>query len=78
MALIAPEWHRVSILVNNLLHSYKEHRRAKRKQPRDPSSLAASSYVQAKDWSLKQQKAQWQSEPLQTSAVNEEAREVVA
>lgn len=79
-------WHsmprsgRVSVLVSNLLQSYKERCRAERKRPRDstesPAALLPVSYAQAKDWLLKQQKAQ--SEPLQTGAVNEEAREVVA
>ena len=79
-------WHsmprsgRVSVLVNSLLNSYKERCRAERKQPRDstesPAALLPVSYAQAKDWLLKQQKAL--SQPLQTGAVNEEAREVVA
>ena len=71
----------VSVLVNSLLHSYKECCRAERQQPRDstesPAALLPVSYAQAKDWLLKQQRAQ--SEPLQIDAVNaEEAREVVA
>lgn len=70
----------VSVTVNSPLQQYKERCRAERKQPRhSPESSAALlpvSFAQAKDWLLRQQKGQ--SEALQTGAVNEEAREVVA
>ena len=79
-------WHsmprsgKVSVTVNTLLQNYKERCRTERKRPRDssesPAALLPVSFAQAKDWLLKQQKAL--SEPLQTGAVNEEAREVVA
>ena len=79
-------WHsmprsgRVSVTVNTLLQQYKEHCRAERKRPRhssdSPPALLPVSFAQAKDWLLKQQKAQ--SEALETGAVNEDAREVVA
>ena len=79
-------WHsmprsgKVSVTVNTLLQNYKERCRTERKRPRDssesPAALLPVSFAQAKDWLLKQQKAL--SEPLQTGAVNEEAREAVA
>ena len=75
-----PQSGRVGVTVNTLLQRYKEHCSAERKQPRQPSegppSLLPVSYAQAKDWLLRQQKAQ--QEALQTGAVNEDAREVVA
>ena len=75
-----PQSGRVGVIVNTLLQRYKEHCSAERKRPRQPSegppSLLPVSFSQAKDWLLKQQKAQ--QEALQTGAVNEEAREVVA
>ena len=71
---------RVSITVNSLLQRYKERCRAERKRPRhsseSPAALLPVSFAQAKDWLLRQQKAQ--SEALQTGAVNEDAREVIA
>ena len=79
-------WHsmsqsgRVSITVNSLLQRYKERCRAERKRLRhsadSPPALLPVSFAQAKDWLLRQQKAQ--SEALQTGTVNEDAREVVA
>lgn len=70
----------VSNTVNNLLQRYKERCRAERKRPRPssegPPALLPVSFAQAKDWLLKQQKAY--SEALQTGAVNEDVREVVA
>ena len=75
-----PQSGRVSVTVNSLLQRYKERCRAKRKRPRDstetPQALLPVSFAQAKDWLLRQQKAQ--SEALQTGAVNEDARVVVA
>ena len=69
-----PQSGRVSITVNNLLQRYKERCRAERKRPRHsadgPPALLPVSFAQAKDWLLRQQKAQF--EALQTSAVNEE------
>ena len=79
-------WHamppsgRVSTTVNSLLQQYKERCRAEKKRPRDsaegPPALLPVSFAQAKDWLLRQQKGQ--SEALETGAVNEDAREVVA
>jgi len=75
-----PQSGRVSVTVNALLQHYKEPCRAERKRQRDssesPPALLPVSFALAKDWLLKQQKAQ--SEALQTGAVNEDAREVVA
>ena len=75
-----PQSGRVGVTVNNLLQRYKEHCSAERKRPRQPSegppAMLPVSFAQAKDWLLRQQKAQ--SEALQTGAVNEDAREVVA
>ncbi len=75
-----PQSGKVSVTVNSLLQNYKECCRTQRKRPRDstksPAALLPVSFAQVKDWLLKQQKAL--SEPLQTGAVNEEAREVVA
>ena len=75
-----PQSGRVSVTVNSLLQRYKERCRAERKRPRhsgdSPPALLPVSFAQAKDWLLRQQKAQ--SEALQTGAVNEYAREVVA
>jgi len=66
--------------VNSLLQQYKERCRAERKRPRHssegPPALLPVSFAQAKDWLLRQQRKQ--SEDLQTGAVNEAAREVVA
>lgn len=74
-----PRSGRVSVTVNTLLQQYK-HCRAERKRPRhssdSPPALLPVSFAQAKDWLFKQQKAQ--SEALETGAVNEDAREVVA
>jgi len=75
-----PQSGRVSVTINTLLQQYKERCRAERKQQHDssesPPALLPVSFALAKDWLLKQQKAQ--SEALQTGAVNEDAREVVA
>ena len=75
-----PQSGKISIAVNSLLQQYKERCRAERKRPRDldegPPALLPVSFAQAKDWLLRQQRAQ--SEALETGAVNEEAREVVA
>ncbi len=75
-----PQSGKIGVLVNSLLKKYKEHCGTLRKQPRhlpeSPPALLPVSFAQAKDWLLKQQKAQ--SEPLQAGVVNEEAREVVA
>lgn len=77
-------WHamsqsgKVSATVNTLLQRYKERCRAERKRHTadTPPALLPVSFAQAKDWLLRQQKAQ--SEALQIGAVNEEAREVIA
>ena len=75
-----PQSGKISVTVHSLLQQYKERCRAERKRPRDsdtgPPALLPVSFAQAKDWLLKQQKAL--SEALETGAVNEEAREVVA
>ena len=75
-----PQSGKISVTVNSLLQQYKERCRAERKRPRDsdegPPALLPVSFAQAKDWLLKQQKAL--SEALETGAVNEKAREVVA
>ena len=75
-----PQSGRVRVTVNSLLQRYKERCRNERKRPRDssesPPALLPVSFAQAKDWLLRQQKAQ--SEAIQTGAVNEKAREVVA
>ena len=75
-----PQSGRVGIAVNSLLQRYKERCRAERKRPRhsseSPAALLPVSFAQAKDWLFRQQKAQ--SEALQTGAVNEDAREVIA
>ena len=74
-----PQSGRVSITVNSLLQRYKECCTAERKRPRhsseSPAALLPVSFAQAKNWLLRQQKAQ--SEALQTCAVNEDAREVL-
>ena len=74
-----PQSGRVSVTVNSLLQRYKEHCRAERKRLQhsgdSPPALLPISFAQAKDWLLRQQKAQ--SEALQTGVVNEDAREVV-
>ena len=75
-----PQSGKISITVNSLQQQYKERCRAERKRPREkdkgPPALLPVSFAQAKDWLLRQQKAQ--SEALEMGAVNEEAREVVA
>lgn len=75
-----PQSGRVSVKVKTLLQQYKECYTAERKQPRhtseNPAPLLPVSFALAKDWLLKQQKAQ--SEALQTGAVNENAQQVIA
>ena len=75
-----PQSGKVSITVHSLLQQYKERCRVERKRPHQssasPPALLPVSFALAKDWLLRQQKAQ--SKALQTGAVNEEAREVVA
>lgn len=75
-----PQSGRVSVKVKTLLQQYKEHYTAERKRPRhtseNPAPLLPVSFSLAKDWLLKQQKAQ--SEALQTGAVNENAQQVIA
>ena len=70
----------ISVTVHGLLQQYRKRCRAKRKRPRDasesPPALLPISFALAKDWLLKQQKAQ--SKALETGAVNEEVREMVA
>ena len=69
----------ISATVNTLLKHYKEYCTAERKRLRDsaetPPALLPVSFAQAKDWLLKQQRAQ--SQVLQIGAVNKEPREVV-
>ena len=75
-----PQSGRVSVIVKSLLQKYKERCTAERKQPQhsseSPAPLLPVSFALAKDWLLKQQKAQ--SLALQTGAVNEDAQEVVS
>ena len=74
-----PQSGRVSVTVKSLLQQYKERCTAERKRPRQaesPAPLLPVSFALAKDWLLKQQKAQ--SEALQTGAVNEDAQAVIA
>ena len=73
-----PQSGKVGVTVNTLLQRYKECCRAERKRPRHsvecPPALLPVSFAQAKDW-LQQKN---HSEALQTGAVNEDAREVIA
>jgi len=75
-----PQSGKVGVTVNSLLQQYKERCRAERKRPRHssegPPALLPVSFAQAKDWLLRQQRKQ--SEALETGAINEAAREVVA
>ena len=75
-----PQSGKIGVTVNTLLQRYKERCRTERKRPRhsseSPPALLSVSFAHAKDWLLKQQKAQ--SEALHVGAVNEDAREVVA
>ena len=75
-----PQSGKIGVAVNSLLQQYKERCRAERKRPRHssegPTALLPVSFAQAKDWLLRQQRKQ--SEDLETGAVNEAAREVVA
>ena len=74
-----PQSGKVSTTVYTLLQEYKKHCREERRRLQDtagtPPALLPVSFVQAKDWLLRQQKAH--SQALQVGAVNEEAREVV-
>ena len=75
-----PQSGRVSVTVKTLLQQYKERCTAERKRPHhsseSPAPLLPVSFALAKDWLLKQQKAQ--SEALQSGAVNEDAQRVIA
>ena len=73
-----PQSGKTGVTVKTLLAQYKERCRAAREHPREesPPALLPVSFSQAKDWLLRQQRAQ--SEPLESGSVNEEAREVVA
>ncbi len=74
-----PQSGKVSATVYTLLQEYKKHCREERRRLQEsagtPPALLPVSFAQAKDWLLRQQKAQ--SQALQVGAVNEEAREVV-
>ncbi len=75
-----PQSGRVGTTVHTMLQRYRERCQAARKRPREssqspPAALLPVSFSLAKDWLLRQQRAQ--SEPLESGAVNEEAREVV-
>ncbi len=66
--------------VKVLLQKYKERCWAERKRQREspmshPPALLPVSFAHAKDWLLRQQRAQ--SEPLESGVVSKEAREVV-
>lgn len=75
-------WHamhqsgRVSVTVKTLLQQYKERCTAERKSSESPAPLLPVSFALAKDWLLKQQRAQ--CEALQSGAVNEDAQQVIA
>ena len=75
-----PQSGRVSVTVKTLLQQYKERCTAERKRPshssESPAPLLPVSFALAKDWLLKQQRAQ--SQALQTGAVNEDAGQVIA
>ena len=75
-----PQSGKVSVTVHELLRRYKERCTAERNMPRpssvSPPALLPVSFAQAKDWLLRQQKAQ--SAALESGAVNESAREVLA
>ena len=74
-----PQSGKVSITVNKLLQQYKERCRTERKRKLDdesPLALLPVSFAQAKDWLMKQQRAQ--SEAVEAGAVNEEAREIIS
>lgn len=72
-----PQSGRVGSAVHTLLRQYRERCQAAMKQPRDrsqsPPALLPVSFAQAKDWLLRQQRAQSES-----GAVIEEARQVIA
>ena len=74
-----PQTGKISTTVRELLQLYKEHCRIERERPGTSSASPPSlllSFAQAKDWLLRQQRAQ--SAALESCAVNEEAREVAA
>jgi hypothetical protein len=75
-----PQSGKVSATVNSLLLKYKERCTTERKRAHDfsrsPAPLLPVSFALAKDWLLKQQKAQ--SEALQTGGINRVAQEVIA
>ena len=70
----------MSVTVKTLLQQYKERCTAERKRlhhsSESPAPLLPVSFALAKDWLLKQQKAQ--SEALQSGAVNKDAQQVIA
>ena len=66
-----------SMAVHGLLAKYREQCQAARRESHgSPPALLPVNFAMAKDWLLRKQRAQ--SEPLESGAVNEEAREVVA
>ena len=73
-----PQSGKTGATVKTLQAQYKERCRVARKRPLEasPPALLPVSFAQAKDWLLRQQRAL--SEPLESGAVNEEARDVVA
>ena len=75
-----PQSGKVSATVHELLRLYKQRCTAERNRPRhsseSPPALLPVSFSQAKDWLLRQQKAL--SAALESGAVSESAREVVA
>ena len=75
-----PQSGKVSATVHELLRLYKQRCTAERNRPRhsseSPPALLPVSFSQAKDWLLRHQKAL--SAALESGAVSESAREVVA
>ena len=73
-----PQSGKVNLLVNDILIKYKERCREERKRERDsnraPPPLLSLSFAQAKDWLIKQQRAN--AEALTIGIVNEESREI--
>ena len=73
-----PQSGKVNLLVKDILIKYKEHCREERKRERDsnraPPPLLSMSFAQAKDWLIKQQRAN--AEALTIGIVNEESREI--
>ena len=73
-----PQTGQVSLTIKNLLQKYKERCAAERKKnshTKSPAPLLPVSFGQAKDWVLRQQRAQ--SIAIQEGIVNDSAREVV-